>query len=161
MRRSLFLALLAIAALPAHYRAQVAKPDAKKQPGTVDVDRAIIKLDRELIDAAVRKDKTVADGIEFTNHVFINPGGGIEIRGETTGDDPTFESVDTSDVTVRVYGDTAILIGLADVKGHLANGADITGQYRYMRVFVKQQGYWRLMATTATQIKPAPAPPKT
>lgn len=160
MKRFLFLALLITAAFP--LQAQVAKQDVKKQaPVRMDPDREIIKLDRELMEAAVRKDKTPADRIEFTNHVFINPGGGLEVRGETAGEEPTFESIDTSDLTVRISGDTAILVGLADVKGHLANGADITGQYRYMRVFVRQQGYWRLMATTATQVKPAPAPPKT
>jgi hypothetical protein len=159
MKRILFLALLMIAVLPTE--AQVAKEEKRQAPAKMDVDREIIKLDRELMDAAVRKDKTTADRIEFTNHVFINPGGGIEVRGETSGDEPTFESINTSDVTVRVSGDTAILTGLADVKGRLANGTDITGQYRYMRVFVKEKGYWRLMATTATQIRPAPASPKT
>src|SRR5215468_2759869 len=94
MRRILFLAFLVIAILPT--KAQVARQDVKKQaPGGMDVDRAVIKLDRELLDAAIRKDKTAADRIEFANHVFINPAGGIEVRGETAAEDPTFESINT------------------------------------------------------------------
>ena len=42
--------------------------------------------------------------------------------------------------TVRVHGGTAILRGRANVKGRFPDGPDISGPYRYMRVFVKQQG---------------------
>jgi ketosteroid isomerase-like protein len=63
---------------------------------------------------------------------------------------------------VRVHGDTAILIGRANVKGRFPDGPDISGPYRYMRVFVKQQGQWRLAAVQITAIAPAaPAPAAT
>jgi hypothetical protein len=142
MRTILVLALLTIA-IPACVFAQ---------QGT---DEALIKLDRELMDALVKKDKAVADRVELENYVFINPGGGLEERGQArTGPAPTFESFEASDVVVRFNGDTAVLTGKAMVKGKLGNGTDITGTYRYMRVFVKQKGEWRLAATSAVEIKP-------
>jgi len=61
-------------------------------------------------------------------------------------------------VGVRIHGDTSILTAKANVKGRLANGRDISGPYRYMRVFVKQQGQWRLAAMQATAIAPSPTP---
>jgi hypothetical protein len=161
MRRIILLALFTMA-IPAYGFAQAAAAGAAKPQG---VEAALMQLDRELMDAAVKKDKAAPDRIELDNHVFINPGGGVEEKGKGTGTGPTFDSIDLDDVHVRVTGDTAVLTGRAMVKGHLADGTDISGPYRYMRVFVKQKGEWRLAATTAVGIKPAPtatpAAPKT
>ena len=164
MRCIVLLAVLMFA-VPAITLSQVTKDDTKKMPpGKADVEQNLIKLDRDLLDAMLRKDATMADRVEVANHVFINPGGGVEVRGQQVGPGPVIDSVDTSDAVVRVHGDTALLTGKAMVKGRFANGPDITGAYRYLRVFVKQQGEWRLVATTVTPIKalgPAAAvPPK-
>ena len=154
MRRIILLALLMIA-VPAFTLSQVTKDEAKKMPpGKTDVEQALIKLDRDLLDAMLRKDGTLADRVEVANHVFINPGGGVEVRGQPAVQGPVIDSVDTSDAVVRVHGDTALLTGKAMVKGRFTNGPDITGPYRYLRVFVKQQGDWRLVGTTVTPIKP-------
>ena len=154
MQHIVLLALLMIA-VPAFTLSQVTKDEKKKMtPAKTDVEQALIKLDRDLLDAMLRKDQTMADRVEVANHVFINPGGGVEVRGQQVGPGPVIDSVDTSDAVVRVHGDTALLTGKAMVKGRFTNGPDITGPYRYMRVFVKQQGDWRLVATTVTPIKP-------
>jgi ketosteroid isomerase-like protein len=156
MRRIILLAVFTLA-IPALNFAQANASADKKQPaGQEGVEQAIMKLDRELTDAVVKNDRAAVNRVELDNHVFINPGGGIEEKAQTTGPGPTFESLDTSDVVVRVTGDTAVLTGRAMVKGHLASGADISGPYRYMRVFVKQKGQWRVAATTAVPISPAP-----
>ena len=155
MRRIVLLALLMIA-VPAFTFSQVTKDETKKTPpGKTDVEQNLIKLDRDLIDAMVRKDRAMADRVEVANHVFINPGGGLEVKGHVLPPGPVIDAVDTSDASVRVHGDTALLTGKAMVKGKFADGPDISGPYRYLRVFVKQQGEWRLIATTVTPIKTA------
>jgi hypothetical protein len=54
--------------------------------------------------------------------------------------------------TVRVYGDVAILQGIADTVGTLA-GVPFTGRIRYTRVFVRRDGRWQAvtMQQTMTQ----------
>jgi hypothetical protein len=154
MRCIILLALLMVA-IPAITFSQVTKDETKKTPpAKTDVEQNLIKLDRDLLDAMIRKDASMADRVEVANHVFINPGGGVEVKGEPAGPGPVINTVDTSDAVVRVHGDTAVLTGKAMVKGGFTNGPDISGPYRYMRVFVKQQGEWRLVATTVTPIKP-------
>jgi ketosteroid isomerase-like protein len=164
MRCIILLALLMIA-VPAITFSQVTKDETKKTPpGKTEVEQNLIKLDRDLLDAMIRKDMSMADRVEVADHVFINPGGGVEVKGQQVGPGPVINTVDTSEAVVRVYGDTAVLTGKAMVKGGFTNGPDISGPYRYMRVFVKQQGEWRLVATTVTPIKPmnpaGPTPPK-
>ena len=153
MRRTVLLVLLMIV-LPAFALSQVPKDEAKKMPpGKTDVEQTLVKLDRDLLDAMLKKDNTMADRIEVANHVFINPGGGVEVKGHAMGPGPVIEAVETSEAATYVHGDTALLTGKAMVKGKFANGPDISGPYRYMRVFVKQKGEWRLVGTTVTPIK--------
>ena len=155
MRRILLLVLFVIA-LPASGFAQGA---AAKQTAAPSGDsQALIKLDRDLMDGMIKKDDSLMNRTALDDYVFVNPGGGLEIRSKSAGPGPTFESVNTEQVNVHVTGDTAILTGLATIKAKLPNGTDISGPYRYMRVFVKQNGQWRLAAASATEIRPAPSP---
>lgn len=158
MRRIVLLALLIFTAAALGF-AQVPKSDTKKEPKPVtDAEQALIKLDRDLMDAMVRDDMAMAHKLELENYVFVNPGGGVEeYRPQPAGSGPKFEMANTEDVKVRITGDTAVLTGKATIKGKLANGTDISGPYRYMRVFVKQKGEWRLIAASAVPIPPPPA----
>jgi hypothetical protein len=152
--RCAVLLVLFIIVLPALALSQVPKDETKKMPpGKAEVDQTLIKLDRDLLDAMLKKYNSVADRIEVANHVFINPGGGVEVKGQAMGPGPVIDSVETSEAATYVHGDTALLTGKAMVKGKFKDGPDISGPYRYMRVFVKQKGDWRLVGTSVTPIK--------
>jgi ketosteroid isomerase-like protein len=62
-----------------------------------------------------------------------------------------YESVKFDEIKVHAYGDTAVLTGRNTAKGQ-DNGKDISGQFRYTRVYVKRQGRWQLVATQVTRI---------
>ena len=169
MRRFFLLAVFT-AAVPLFVYGQTepgaqTKPVPAAGPQSGAVEQALIKLDRELLDAAVSKDKAVFERVASDHYVFVNPGGGIQERG-ASADGPILESIQTENVMVRVDGDTAVLTGKAMVKGKFANGTDISGPYTYMRVFAKQKGQWRLAAVSIVPImqsakpaaKPSPTP---
>ena len=102
-------------------------------------EQALIKLDRELMDATVSNDMALFKRTALDGYVFVDPGGGLEEGTQPPPGPPAkFESLAPEDVRVRVHGDTAVLTGRATVKGQLGSGRDISGQYRYMRVFVRQ-----------------------
>jgi len=161
MRRFFLLAVF-IAAVPLFVNGQTepgaqTKPVPAAGPQSGAVEQALIKLDRELLDAAVSKDKAVFERVASDHYVFVNPGGGVQERG-AAADGPNLESIQTENVIVRVDGDTAVLTGKAMVKGKFANGADISGAYTYMRVFAKQKGQWRLAAVSIVPIMQPPTP---
>jgi Domain of unknown function (DUF4440) len=163
MRSILVLVLFALALPSLMLSAQTEQATPKPTPQAAQpmgaIEQELAKLDRELMDATVRNDQTLMQRVALDRHVFINPAGGVQERGDTRG--PKIDSLQPEDVQVRVHGDTAILIGRANVKGRFPDGPDISGAYRYMRVFVKQQGQWRLAATQITAIQtatPAPSP---
>ena len=64
-----------------------------------------------------------------------------------------YESRQISDLTIRVYGDTAVVTGRSNQKG-MENGKDYSGDYRFTRVYVRQKGRWLTVALQATAIKP-------
>ena len=159
MRSILFLALLT-AATPAAAQTGAATQQPAPAARQGGVEQALIKLDRELMDATVSSDMTLFKRTALDGHVFLNPGGGLEEGTQPPSGPPAkFESLVPEDVRVRVHGDTAVLTGRATVKGRLGSGRDISGQYRYLRVFVRRDGQWRLAATSVVAIEqPRPTP---
>ena len=62
-----------------------------------------------------------------------------------------YESLDTSDIKVRLYGDTAVVINTSSIKAHRGD-LDMSGQYRDARVFVKRGGKWQQVLLQRTKI---------
>jgi ketosteroid isomerase-like protein len=58
-----------------------------------------------------------------------------------------------SDVHTRVYGDTGIVTGLLTLKA-MAGDKDISGDYRWTRVYVKQNGEWKVVSEQHTYVLP-------
>jgi ketosteroid isomerase-like protein len=59
-------------------------------------------------------------------------------KGETM-----VESLEYSDLKVRVYGNWAIVTGIETGKGVQVGGVPWTGTFRFSRVFVKRNGIWK------------------
>lgn len=55
-------------------------------------------------------------------------------------------------LSVRVYGDVAVLQGIADNTG-MFRGFPFTGKIRYTRVFVRRDGRWRAVAMQQTSMQ--------
>jgi len=64
------------------------------------------------------------------------------------------ESDDLRERKIRVYGDTVVVIGLASAKGTLG-GKPFSSDFRFTRIWVKQQGNWKSVAYQATRVVPA------
>ena len=58
-------------------------------------------------------------------------------------------SVKYDSLTVRIYGDVAVLRGIADNTGSF-RGIPFTGRIRYTRVFVRRDGRWQAVAMQQT-----------
>jgi hypothetical protein len=61
-------------------------------------------------------------------------------------------SVRYDSVTVRIYGDVAILRGIADNTGSM-RGFPFSGKIWYTRVFVRRDGRWQAVAMQHTMIQ--------
>jgi ketosteroid isomerase-like protein len=55
-------------------------------------------------------------------------------------------------LTVRIYGDVALLTGIADNTGTF-RGFPFSGKIRYMRMFVRRAGRWQAIAMQQTSLQ--------
>lgn len=125
-----------------------------KQPGSND-EQELMRLEREWVQAGIKRDASVLDRIEADDYTFTAPEGMVFTKAQDmatiTSGDLTVESADIDDMKVRLYGDTAVVTGRLTMKGRY-KGKDISGQYRGTDVFVKQGGRWRAVASHSTRI---------
>jgi hypothetical protein len=63
-----------------------------------------------------------------------------------------YDAYDVDDLAIRCYGDTAVVTGRTTPRGRTALGQPITGQFRYLRVWVRRQGAWQAVAFQGTRI---------
>jgi hypothetical protein len=73
------------------------------------------------------------------------------MREIATGD-LKLTSVHYDSLAVRIYGDVAVLRGIADNVGTY-RGFPFTGKIRYMRVFVRRDGRWQAVAMEQTSMQ--------
>jgi ketosteroid isomerase-like protein len=59
--------------------------------------------------------------------------------------------LELSDIKVRIYGDTAVVTSKAELVGKKGD-RDISGRYRYTRVYSNRAGQWRIVSFEASRI---------
>jgi ketosteroid isomerase-like protein len=138
-RRLLIAAVVVVAA------SSVFAQDVQDQLKKMEMDRAV---------AVVKADVATLDKTTSDDYVLINMNGRMTgksemIAGFKSGQSK-LTSEDLSDLKVRVYGNTAVITGKADVKGTLG-GTDATGQILFTRVWVKKDGRWQSTSLQQTR----------
>jgi ketosteroid isomerase-like protein len=133
-------------------------------PPVAPAQREIRELEAQFARAVVEGDhafyeRVLADDFTHTSHTgvfktrteFLAENKFAEKEPSGTGR-TRYDAYDVDDLAVRIYGDTAVVTGRLSPKGRTAQGQPITGQYRYLRVWVKRQGRWQVVAFEGTRI---------
>lgn len=63
-----------------------------------------------------------------------------------------YTAIHTFDRKIRVYGSTAVVVSKAKVSG-VNDGEDITGEYRYTRVYHRSNRVWKIVSFEASSIQ--------
>ncbi len=126
---------------------------AQKQSATdsqqTSVEEVIKKLDDDRIQAQIHADATALDRIYAADFIGVGPSGRVRTKPQVISDftscDLKFQSITTDDVQVRVYENTAVETGRSTMVGQ-DKGQTVPRDTRFTRVWVKEQGLWRLVA---------------
>ena len=145
MRRTFVMTILLLTAAPiALAQEQSARRDQRRS-----VEQVIRQLDHERIQAQIGADAVALDRIYANDFIGIGPSGRVRTKPQVISDftsgDLKFQSITTDDVRVRVYGNTAVETGRSIMSGQ-DKGKTVPRDNRFTRVWVKQQGRWRLVA---------------
>jgi len=119
-----------------------------KNPRTT-VEQVIRKLDSERIQAQIHADAAALERIYADDFIGVGPSGTVRTKPQVIADFTSgalrFQSITTADVQVRVYENAAVETGLSTMVGQ-DKGKTVPHDTRFTRVWVKQQGHWRLVA---------------
>jgi uncharacterized protein (TIGR02246 family) len=145
MRPTLLIAALVLTVAPmCEGQEQSASRDQRS-----GVEQAIRQLDNERIQAQIHADATALDRIYAADFIGVGPSGRVRTKPQVISDftsgDLKFQSITTDEVQVRVYENTAVETGLSTMIGQ-DKGKAVPRDTRFTRVWVKQQGSWRLVA---------------
>ena len=145
MRPALLLAVLVLTVAPmCEGQEQSASRDQRS-----GVEQAIRQLDNERIQAQIHADATALDRIYAADFIGVGPSGRVRTKPQVISDftsgDLKFQSITTDEVQVRVYENTVVETGLSTMIGQ-DKGKAVPRDTRFTRVWVKQQGRWRLVA---------------
>jgi len=147
---ALFLALPAVCAQRVSVRP---KSSIGASIGDQETIREVVDMERQAKEASLRRDPEFPQKALAEDYVAISPLGMVTTKQEAISARKSgqlrYETIDVSDMVVRLYGDTAIVTARADVKGHQL-GEDFSGPYRYTRVWVRRSGRWQAVSYQAT-----------
>jgi len=145
MRPVLFVAVLVLTVATVG----VGQEQSAKGSHRTSVEETIRKLDNERIQAQIHADATALDRIYAADFIGVGPSGTVRTKPQVISDftsgDLKFQSITTDDVQVRVYENTAVETGRSTMIGQ-DKGQTVPRDTRFTRVWVKQQGHWRLVA---------------
>jgi ketosteroid isomerase-like protein len=115
--------------------------------------REIVDMERQAREASLHRDAEFSQRTLAEDYVAITPLGQVTTKQDTLSARKSgqlrYDTINVSDMVVRVYGDTAVVTARADVKGHQL-GEDFSGPYRYTRVWVRRTRHWQAVSYQAT-----------
>ena len=119
------------------------------------VEDEIEKLEQDWAQATIKSGGTAVDQYEADDILKTDPSGGVtdkvKDKTEQSSGDLKFESMELSDMTVHVYGDTAVAAGTNNLRGTY-KGQDISGKYRFTDTWVKRNGKWQVVARAISTV---------
>ncbi len=125
----------------------------------------IMKLEKEWFQARIRNDTATFTQLLAADFFVTSSSGKARVLGnkwgkrkDGTGRDVNigasgdrFVAFNLEDRRVRVYGDAAVSTGLQTFKLETKEGKIREVIHRYTRLYVKQQGQWKMVAAQATR----------
>jgi len=147
----LILTLTVVLALPT-----ITLAKEKRTGATADVEATIKKIEQELSDTIVKSDTSAFEKYLASDYLGIGPDGVTQNKSELLADIKSgtlkLESSTLSEMKVQVTGpDMAVVVYRTTDKGAY-KGKDVTGEYRWLDVFVKRGGKWQIAIDQGTQI---------
>ena len=118
------------------------------------MEEELLKLENEFARAVASNDADALDRLLADDWIIVEPDGGMIDKARFLGvigsGALSHESMESTDLRARLYGDTAVVTGLTTSKGKFM-GQDFTSCERATDIFVKQADRWQCVFTQLTR----------
>lgn len=115
----------------------------------------VMQVERAWTDAHLRGDAETLARLMADDYLKIESDGSVSDRAMTltkfTPETRLWEKAEGDDYVVRVYGDVALVIGRWSARG-VNNGERFDYRARFLSVYVRRGGEWRMVAEQSTKI---------
>ena len=123
-------------------------------PSTIQSEQLLRQMNDEWMKALVRADRDTLDRIMADDFIFAYPMEGddkSQFIGDVVSGDVRVESLTRDNITVRIWGDTAVLTGKDSVRWSY-QGRDFSGHYKVINVYARRNAEWQLVSVQACPI---------
>lgn len=149
------LSRLALASLIALLGGRAPRLGAQSQPAPSAAEDSVRAVEMSRADALVKADTVALSRMIAQDFVEISRLGQRRTRSDNIRDiasgDLRLLTVKYDSLMVRIYGDVAVLTGIADNTG-TARGFPFAGKIRYSRIFVRREGRWQAVLMQQTSL---------
>lgn len=128
-----------------------------KSGSATRVEEELKQLDHKWLDSERTGDLAYCEKFFAESYVLVFPNGQMYTKEQWLGilrgpDRPTLEVLNPQDITVRLFGNAAILTDRTTIRGHDSKGNSLDGEYIVFRVVIKQNGDWRATGVVMNQL---------
>ena len=145
MKRTLIIVALLLSA----FSSTIAQQQSAPTQDAANPEQAVQQQDQERIRAQIAADPIALRRIYADDFLGIGPTGVVRNKADVIADFTThaltYQSITTTEVRVRVYGNTAVETGRSTMVGQ-DRGKDVPRENRFTRVWVMTDGRWQLVA---------------
>ena len=127
------------------------------RPSREEIERGLLALETKWMDALKLRDASMLGQVVADDFVSVSPraAGVVSDRAkylEHATRELKLTSYEFRDLTVRLYGRTAIVSGRLTQTASAANGEDLGGSYFFTDVWVSREGIWRVVSRHASPL---------
>jgi ketosteroid isomerase-like protein len=119
------------------------------------MEEEVLEVEKGFAEAIVRNDPEAIERFVTDDWIIINADGGIidkaRFLGVIKSGTLTHDMMESDDMRVRVYGESAVVSALTRSKGKFM-GQEFTTEERATDLFVKLNGQWRCVLTQLTAL---------
>jgi ketosteroid isomerase-like protein len=128
--------------------------DAPAQPTNIAIEQQLRQMNDEWVKALVWRDSARLERIMADDFVFTYPMEGddkTQFIDDLVSGDLNVQQLTQANLTVRIWGHTAILSALDTVQWFY-KGRDFSGKYKIAQVYANRDDQWRLVSVQACPI---------
>jgi len=127
---------------------------SQPEKSRIEIEQELRQMSDEWVKALVRGDGDTLDRIMSDDFYFAYPMEGndkTDFIGDVTSGAVRVEYLNRENISVRVFGDTAVLTA-RDTAKWFYQGRDFGGNYKILHVYARRAGKWQLVCVQAVPI---------
>ena len=120
----------------------------------LEIEQQLRQMNDDWVKALVRADRDTLDWIMADDFCFAYPMEGddkAQFIGDVISGDVRVETLVRENVSVRIWGDTAVLTGKDSARWSY-QGRDFSGHYKIINVYACRNDRWQLVSVQACPI---------